>query len=289
MDLPDDIDFPFFTYGIFKPGQISHFRLEDLIDRSESATVSGKLWDRDGIPLLETLPSEPVEGELLWFRSEDAETAYEQIGEVEPDTQYEWDCMTAVAESGKYDVNVLAGLNPPRGGQPLQNAQGVDLQEWNGQRDDPLFNEALEVIEDTLEQYGNPEYGDLKSFFQLQMAYLLLWSVIERYISLRYGFTGKIWKRREKFAKNEKAFETGLREVAESRDGHKLYRADDPEITLHLDRDDPVESIHYYYQVRNNIVHRGKAVQRDFWILESSLRELYTIVSECVLPAAFDG
>ena len=65
-----DSQCPFFTYGIFKPGQIAHFRLEDFVDDTERGTVSGELWERDGIPILDTRGIGETHGELLWFDSE---------------------------------------------------------------------------------------------------------------------------------------------------------------------------------------------------------------------------
>ena len=52
MKLPNNTGLPFFAYGIFKPGQIAHFRIKDLVENTKDAEISGSLKERDGIPLL---------------------------------------------------------------------------------------------------------------------------------------------------------------------------------------------------------------------------------------------
>jgi len=131
----------------------------------------------------------------------------------------------------------------------------------------------LEVVAETLEQ--NSEFDwDLKSLFQLQMAYLLLWSSIERYVSLRYhlgnNVTGKIANLAE-----EDEFSQSLKDVVtESR---YVFRADRPTEKETLDSSDPKKSLNYYYQVRSNLTHRGKSAHNDFKIIKSSLEELFKI------------
>ena len=53
-----------------------------------------------------------------------------------------------------------------------------------------------------------------------------------------------------------------------------------------LDPNNPVKSIDYYYQVRSNAVHRGKAVARDFDTVKLSLKELLAIFRD-ILNEAF--
>jgi hypothetical protein len=287
MEEPEDPELPFFTYGIFKPGQISHFRLKEYVDHSELATIDRALCERDGIPLLDTFNSGQTKGELFWFTSEHVDDAYDEITEIEPENQYEWTHRPVETESGEYDANLLAGISPYDGGYKLEDWRGRPIQDWDGRKNDPMFNEALEIIEETIEKHGKPQDNYFKSFFQLQMAYLLLWTVIERYATLRYGFGRGSYGEREALA-SEEAFAIGLEEVAKNRDGVELHRTHAPEKTNYLNTDTPEEAIQYYYQVRNNIAHRGKSLDQDLRILEDSLQELYTIFSEYVLLAAFD-
>lgn len=110
------------------------------------------------------------------------------------------------------------------------------------------------------------------------MAYLLLWSAIERYVSLRYHLGGDVYAKVKMLAKEE-AFAASLREQVTER--RILYRADRPGERVDLDASRPDRSLGYYYQVRSNITHRGKAAVRDFDTLRFSLEELNNIFGTC--------
>jgi len=58
---------------------------------------------------------------------------------------------------------------------------------------------------------------------------------------------------------------------------HRVQRADRPQDHYELNPDDPKKSLNYYYQIRSNITHRGKAVVRDHQIVRESLKELLEI------------
>lgn len=292
MTTSYDPELPFFSYGIFQPGQLGYFRIREYVDQIQEGTIQGRLWVRDGIPLLDQLERDTVEGSIIWFSSDTPSKAYEEIRGVEPESQYSWDTATVTTENDEsYNVNVLVGKNPEEGGNFLVDLHGDELSSWNGRRDDPLFNEALEVIEETREQYGDFEPGKVKPFFHLQMAYLLLWVSLERYASLRYGFQLPPRGKRDALA-DEEAFADGLEEVVSTRRRNArsiVHRADDPDRSEELDPEDPRDSVEYYYSVRNNIVHRGKgALDNDFNLMHDCLQELYEIYDSYVLPAAFE-
>ncbi|WP_049996406.1 hypothetical protein [Halococcus sediminicola] len=288
MDRPSNLQRPFFTYGIFKPGQIAHFRLEDFIDDTKTASVDHPLYERDGIPLLNTEKDGRTNGVLLWFNPEDAERAYMKITQIEPGNQYRCTQTTATADDTEYNANILVGINPKNGGHKLEDHSGSPIQDWDGEKNDPFFNEALDVVEEKIKQHTRAEDNDFSSYFELQMAYLLLWTVIERYVTLRYGFGANSYHERKRMAIEEDGFREGLEDVLEHRDGAIIRKTHKPEETKELSTIDPEQAIHYYYQVRNNIAHRGKSLDQDIHILRSSLLELYTIFNDYVLPDAFD-
>jgi hypothetical protein len=176
---------------------------------------------------------------------------------------------------GIREANVLFGKSPRRGSDALGKS------DWDGKKD-PLFTSALEVVQEVANQNSQFEW-DLKPLFRLQLAYLLLWSAIERYVSLRYHLGSDVYAKVKKLAKEE-AFVLSLREQVSGR--RVLYRADEPGEREVLDASNPDKSLGYYYQVRSNITHRGKAVTRDFDTLRDSLRELLNIFRN-LLDAAF--
>ena len=156
-------------------------------------------------------------------------------------------------------------------------------EEWNGWKD-PLFTVALDVVEETLT--SNAFQWDLKPLFRLQMAYLLLWSSIERYVSLRYHLGDKVMEKVRQLA-CEPAFAEGLLQHVKER--REVYRADRPGEREVLDPQSPAKALDYYYQVRSNMTHRGKGAVWDHERVMQSLTELLPIVREVLKAAERDA
>ncbi len=275
MERPNDISLPFFAYGLFRPGQIAFFRLSTLVSKiSEPVQIKGTILIRDGLPILDPTGEGHTIGALLTFLPDQAIEAYDKIREMEPDKQYRW----SVSEITGRSANVLVGRHP------LKGSVSSDDKEWDGW-DDPLFNAALEVVEETLKTQSGFDW-DLKPLFRLQMAYLLLWSSIERYLSLRYLLGGKPNQKLGWLATEHAFAESLQRHVVEPRE---IYRADEPDNKVVLDRCSPDKAVSYYYQIRSNITHRGKAVVRDHELLTSSLAELLLIFRDVLTSAKHEA
>jgi hypothetical protein len=274
---PRNTDLPFFAYGLFRPGQLAYFQLRGLVNEvTDPAEVTGLLRLRDGLPIIELARHGSVCGALLTFLPDRAIEAYDRISAMEPDKHYRWQ----EAPVGGTRANVLVGRSPETGSVPCE------APEWNGWKD-PLFTDALDVVEETLESPGLLLIDrDLKPLFRLQMAYLLLWSSIERYVSLRYHLGGGATQKVGELAR-EAAFVTGLR--AHVHEKRTVYRADRPGEKEVLDPESPEKSVRYYYQVRSNITHRGKGVDKDYRLLHMSLTELLPIFREVLRQAEQDA
>jgi hypothetical protein len=262
-------DLPFFTYGFLRPGEIAYPQIERFVDVGSvrRARVGGRLWLRDGLLLLESTGDSFIEGFLLRFRPDHAEAAYKRIDELEPCKLYRWDTGEVSVEGSTVKANMLFGRSPQSGSEPWE------IDDWHV-ADDPLINEALQEIESIATEPNPADPTEPRMFFRKQMAYLLLWSSIERYVSLRWGFNHNVTKRVERLAE-EPAFRNALAEVV--KEERRVRRTDDPSRSNVLDRARPLQSIRYYYQVRSNMVHRGKAAIRDRKIVEGSLHELLHI------------
>lgn len=53
LDLPDDVDLPFFAYGIFKPGQLAHSKIKNHVDECiKDIEINYRMKIRDGVPIL---------------------------------------------------------------------------------------------------------------------------------------------------------------------------------------------------------------------------------------------
>lgn len=274
MEPPTNIGRPFFAYGLFRPGQLAFFQLRELISEvTDPAQVPGNLLLRDGLPIIDSAGHGRVTGALVTFLPERAAAAYDRISAMEPDKHYRWH----EAQADGKPANVLVGRSPRKGSVPCED------DEWNGWND-PLFTAALDVVEETLT--SNDFQWDLKPLFRLQMAYLLLWSSIERYVSLRYHLGDKVMEKVSQLA-CEPAFVAGLLQHVKER--RKVYRADRPDQRVILDPQFPEKALAYYYQVRSNMTHRGKGVVRDHERVKKSLAELLPIFREVLKAAERDA
>jgi hypothetical protein len=93
--------------------------------------------------------------------------------------------------------------------------------------------------------------------------------------SLRWGFGGGPVHRVKHLA-HEPAFVRALQKHAQP--GREVHRADDPGASaFRLDPNHPSHAIAFYYQVRSNITHRGKAAHDELSLVIGCLRELNLI------------
>lgn len=275
--LPADQSLPFFAYGVFKPKQLAYHRIKDFVQKESADEIRGVLKLRDGVPILvETeRDSRAVQGRLICFRKEMVKKPYERISELEPWKLYRWE------EKKTKDgirVNVLYGRRPDRGW------DGVEMTKWDGQGD-PFFNEALSEVErihrETCNPFQDGEHSCLP-LIRLQMAYQLLWSSLERFASLRYHLGKDVMDKINKlgrdpcFAKHLKTHCDRIDRVHGTAD---LQREN-------LDPNEPEKSIKYYYQLRSNSVHRGKAAVQDFDRVRNSLKELL-LITKAMLDEVF--
>ena len=115
----------------------------------------------------------------------------------------------------------------------------------------------------------------MKSYFKLLRNYILLWSSIEKYISLRYG-KGNYERNNKEIFSTETIFQESLKQQIgdETRD---IFRTDNLN-KITLDANCPEDSIDYYYTIRCNIVHRGKTPHNNEKIVLKSLKELLAIL-----------
>lgn len=266
--LPDKLTLPFFAYGLFKPGQLAYFQIGGLVATTSSASIPGELLVRDGVPFLNKAGQGRVDGAVVKFDPGTEEQAYDCVAHMEPRHLYSWSTVRV----DEATANVLVGRRPKQG-RPLHSPN------WDGWRD-PLFEEALDLVEQARQARGNRNF---RSLFKRQMAYMLLWSAIERYLTLRYSLGENVVKKVKKLA-SEPAFAAALRRHVDTM--NEVRRSSDPTQAAKLDPNDPERSALYYYQVRSNVTHRGKtAPDEDGAILEAALDELLPIFRE-VLEAA---
>ena len=191
---------------------------------------------------------------------------------IEPDDQYCWGETDVTYHEGHRDVVQILRM--------FLSARSLEKGVWafravSGTVETTLCSgRDLEVIEETLNK-NREFYYDLKKLFRLQMAYLLLWSAIERYAALRYHL-GRGVRQKVLHIADESTFK---KEVATLPDngGLWVYKANEPGKKVQFAPTDPKKSLDYYYQIRSNMTHRGKAEYSDFYRVHKALSELLPI------------
>ena len=278
LRTPNRCDLPYFAYGTFKPGELAFQQLKEHVDGSPvPAELKGQLLIRDGLPLLDLVGGDVVvKGYLLRFKSDMSDDAYEVISRFEPHTHYSWQEVTLSSPSAA--ANVLVGRRLGRG-----RTQLLEEGMWSF-RLDPVFKHGFNIVRDVARQLGAQEFRsdapdafDWPRFFRLQMAYLLLWSGVERLSTIAYGPALEPGERLRRLS-DDPVFQQALTRIVKRTD--EVYDSRDPERRYHLDPGNPSSSLNYYYTVRSNLSHRGKGAWADGEIVRHSLHELLCVVEE---------
>ena len=284
MKSPENINLPYFAYGIFKPYELAYHKISKLVDEKHGPFPLNNccLWIRDGLPLIQFHTDGEVYGFKLKFRETECEDAYKTIsdflskGEAGP---YEWDVIELKNEESDdpIKINVLIGQELGKG------SIKTGLPEWSA-KEDPTFTKAMDKIKSKIKDFAEIKFDEDSfewvRFFELEMAYLLLWTAIERYCSFAYGPFVDPTKKIRTLSYGD-PFRSALKEVLNQSERVKkipeLYDSRYLDRWRKLDAEQPVYSIEYYYLVRSNLVHRGKSEWVDGEIIRLSLKELFEI------------
>ena len=262
---PENMELPFFAYGIFKPGQIAYYSIKNYIQGNPiESNVHHEMKYRDGIPILcgEKNDVYRTKGYLIKFHN--PERAYNRIGKAQVEELYQWKKI----DVGGVEANALVGKDMQKG--CLDNSQRV-LSDYD-YRNDSFFVDARNLIRDCVDEYREIDELNMEDFFNLQMHHMLLWSIIERFCIFKYGYFG-MGSNKFNLAR-EPMFKNNLKHVGRE---DTIYSSDKLE-RYSLDPNDYRESIGYYYTIRCNVIHKGKTVGDDERIkLKKSLEELFAL------------
>lgn len=268
LELPDTT-LAFFAYGIFKPGQLAYSKIRNHVNDAEMTGIDYRMKHRDGVPILVRGENSRfhTEGALITFKDGHGQQAYKAICNTMLRKLYEWECIEI---DGK-KVNVLFGVNPDNGSNEIEDA--AERISFDGKRD-PLFSEAIRLIEDNLN--SSSFSWDMENFFKLQMNYMLLWSAIDRFSGIKYNKKEQN-RNNEKFAR-QKSFRQSIKKF-EDKPHRPVYSTDDLKDHI-FNADDSYETFKYYYTIRCNVVHRGKAMVLDYEMLRQATEELLEIFKD---------
>lgn len=272
MDMPPRLDLPLFVYGALKPGLPAFEILHQRVASTVPDSLAGELLVRDGLPLLQTGGSGKVEGCLLSWNEGQEQDAYVLVCAFEPRKHYQWSEVNL--GSGKR-ANTLVIRYPTKG-----NPQHFESSSWTIS-DDPAFGPGLGAVERVLGEVdqmpGDSFDANWQRFFRSQMAYLLLWSILERLSALCFGPNLDPMERIKRLHELPGMAEAVGKYVQRS---DRVSDSRNPDLTYRLEAANARSTILYYYQVRSNLSHRGKGVFNEFEKVHSSLRELLAITRQ---------
>ena len=262
ISQPKDPLLPFIAYGSFKPNQLRYNQIKDFVDSCEKIEITGEILDKDGIPIFVRESKYGVYYEyqafVITFKKGREEEAYEIICKNEPQTYYQWEVWD--------NRNLLTGKRHLRG------TCHYPEYSWDF-RDDPYFFEgltAVDAISRVQIESSRPEHAHITEFFGVSSAYMLLWTIIERFCTLKYGNLRPTEKLKR--LSEEPGLRNSLISVRNQED-RPIVRSDSTGTKLSASQDgsNPLKTLNYYYGIRSNMVHRGKDAITDIGLIRSAL------------------
>ena len=273
VEPPDDINKPFFAYGVFKEGQIAHSKIKHYVDHIDYdvEVLNCKMMIRDGIPLIAPIYSDDydIKGQIIYFNQGDEVDAYNAISATEPKDLYEWGNITVEG----IEANVLYGVNPDQGAYLYETDNGEYIDTFDGSQD-PFFSEMLDFLE---KERDNLKYDDYY-IFRCQMIYMSLWSAIDRYCTLKYDSVNY----QADNIRTLSADPVFIESINESNLPYRNPIYSTKDATDWKWQNSPYSKLYYYYVLRNNIIHRGKDRKTNIGVLGLCLKELLGIFRKVV-------
>ena len=272
IDLPLRLDLPLFVYGALKPGFPAFEQIRGSVEKYSSEMVKGDLMVRDGLPMLSIEGNREIKGYLLRWQPEHESTAYAAVCAFEPRKHYQWSEVTLATGTV---ANALVIRSQNKG-----NPHYLDSSSWS-LADDPAFGPGLKAVRGVLEEVDSVSEDsrehEWQRFFSSQMAYLLLWSIVERLSALCIG-PGLDPMKRIKQLHELPGMQDLVRLNVKRED--QVSDSRNPASVIKLDGDNAKDCFLYYYQVRSNLSHRGKGVFKEFDKVNNSLKELLAITEQ---------
>jgi hypothetical protein len=264
---PTNTKLPFITYGSFKPLELRFNIIKDYIENYSEIRINGIMEEKDGVPIFE-LSKEGYSGQEyvafeLNFKVGFEDVAYKTICDYEPASYYEWGVLN--------NKNILVGNKKLRGKNYFFGNS------WTF-KNDPYFEFGLKACQtiydiDSINKFNESEFFP---FFKSSAAYMLLWTIIERFCTLKYGADISPADKIKALASD---ISIPWEEIINKIDRvDRIYRSDKVNEPLSLDKTKGVKKIlGYYYGIRSNMVHRGKEVFSDTDKIKESFHELIMI------------
>ena len=316
IGLPENTEYPFFAYGFFKSDELAYGKIANfVVSKPQPLTVEGLLYEKDGLPIFVNKYQDnakrfyPILGELIFFCNEETcngKRAYRKIANIEPGKLYCWDTIDIRKDGGIQKANILVACSNLLSEENAVNGaiklKGIDDRyfpdkgvAWHGYKD-ILFTKGMEFLEKKFfNQISFLSFDEgyiykdenLYKLFSLQMAYAFLWTIIDRHNTIKYRINSdNLKKQREEMAKDV-LFRKAIEIIGDSFNYNfpEIYASDSAASkSFNGAKNNPVDDwykkIEMYYQVRCNIVHRGKAGldATDFPKLRGAFLDMFAIM-----------
>lgn len=294
LSVPENMNLPFFAYGFFKPNELAYNQIRPYSDgQAEEACVYGRFYEKDGAPILrlDNRKNErnKVIGAVIRFIRSKQEMAYKVICDMEPSELYCWESIMVCKNGEEVEVNILvyAGDDTVNGAVPGAEPMKGYIADWRC-REDPLmgegmnylrqkyFNVLVESRRGTQNRFPTLSENFYENLFQMQMAYVFLWTIIDRYKSLKYGLDLKSGEGNRKFA-DDSHWQEAIKQIKFLLGIKPIYLL---EGGISSQRTSLKKNLMgRFYDIRCNAVHRGKVVPKDAMISTKAFLLLYPIMS----------
>ncbi len=282
--IPKNLDLPFFAYGFFKPHQIAFKKIEKYCHKNKPKEfIKGYIKTVNGMPVLFSDKNSDynVLGHVLKFHNRDKKRAYETIGYSKHMNIYKWEEI----EINGNPVNTLVSSTPEQlrnfhsHGKDmkyiinaLDEKKGIHNYDW---RLDPLYDETISYIRYLMNQRIIDKNNKYSNLIKTQMLYTSLWTVLDRFLTFKYGSTQN---ENVKSLSREDYFKDILSDVLiKNNRGRNIVFSAQHLNSYELNANNTEESAFYYYTLRNNVVHSGKVFVSENDMLFSALEDLLEI------------
>ena len=269
LNPPLNQKLPFLAYGSFKPGELRFNLIKQFVVETKPIKVYGLMKEKDGVPIFYTTKTKSYAwfdytAYEIHFKKGQEQQAYQIISENEPNTYYTW-----VNFQG---ANILEGKSRLRGLEEFMD------ETWSFKHD-PYFSQGLLACKEIRKGSRSkmPElHQEYFDFFCNQSAFMLLWTIIERFCTLKYGNLSPNEKLKSLYTDPEIKWDF-VYDIVKRNDS--IVRSDREKEQLKLNSASSIKKIlEYYYGLRSNMVHRGKNVFGDINRISDAFDELYQLV-----------
>ncbi len=269
LNPPLNQKLPFLAYGSFKPGELRFNLIKQFVLETKPIKVYGLMKEKDGVPIFYTTKTKSYAwfdyaAYEIHFKKGQEQQAYQIISENEPNSYYTW-----VNFQG---ANILEGKSRLRGLEEFMD------ETWSFKHD-PYFSQGLLACKEIRKGSRSkmPElHQEYFDFFCNQSAFMLLWTIIERFCTLKYGNLSPNEKLKSLYTDPEIEWDF-VYDIVKRNDS--IVRSDKEKEQLKLNSASSIKKIlEYYYGLRSNMVHRGKNVFGDINRISDAFDELYQVV-----------